>query len=504
MMERDSHDSASNSIDKDEERDIVLKEISESISSLTKRVEDLQASVARLTSYNECIILSYPTDTAKENCADARIAHHLLPVNNIFSVEHMASGVSSVLPFCAVRSCTNIDISVDVKSMYNFTAALVFSSQPNDKRVPSSFAVCRLNSDIRLMIVKFLIKNSKHRARAISLGAFQTSSQSCSDVAGISLSETAGSLSSDRSNVNMVQAAWMQSGYVRPEIYDEVRTEQDGHNSTEPAPRSKKRKISADEDIKDHVSRAVVKAVYQKLHSFLRISRDHSRKMFVQQLGYIINPDAEAKVSWPTPGEISGNVLSVALTHPFPGCLRSPGDEEKNNLLLEELVRTKPEMKAILEYKVVVTQKSGNRTKLTVRKEVDILKIGLNFCTDVTQSASFPKFMASSPDALRMAYVVAVAFRTLVTMFEEDRRRILESPNDATVQEGCTENLKAWNQFMPGVTVTDRLVRDGILHMTEEQYSAVCPANILGSVGAGYHGDDAEDEELDEIEYRMV
>jgi hypothetical protein len=58
--------------------------------------------------------------------------------------------------------------------------------------------------------------------------------------------------------------------YDRPEIYEEVRRELDGLDSTpeKVAGRLKRMKLAPESEFKDQVSRALVKTIYQKVHSF--------------------------------------------------------------------------------------------------------------------------------------------------------------------------------------------------------------------------------------------
>ena len=60
----------------------------------------------------------------------------------------------------------------------------------------------------------------------------------------------------------------MQSGYVRPEIYEEVRRELDGFDSTaeKVAGRFKRSNFASKSEIKDQVSRALVYTIYQNIH----------------------------------------------------------------------------------------------------------------------------------------------------------------------------------------------------------------------------------------------
>jgi hypothetical protein len=95
-----------------------------------------------------------------------------------------------------------------------------------------------------------------------------------------------------------VQAEWMKSGYVRPEIYEEVRRELDGFDSTaeKGAGRLNRRKLPSESEFKNQVFRALVKAIYDKIDGFFRTGRDQYKRLFFQQIGFITCDETRVKV----------------------------------------------------------------------------------------------------------------------------------------------------------------------------------------------------------------
>jgi hypothetical protein len=77
-------------------------------------------------------------------------------------------------------------------------------------------------------------------------------------------------------------------------------------------------------------------------------------------------------------------------------------------------------MHIAIEYNVSVTVEDKVETMCLFRK-VSIFNCALNFCIGLMQSPKADTFLRSSPDSLRLVYLVAVAFRNLVVEYEELR-----------------------------------------------------------------------------------
>jgi hypothetical protein len=108
-------------------------------------------------------------------------------------------------------------------------AVLIFSSLPNEKETANSTEIGHLHSDLKSLIAKVLIVNCVTRAPSITTLS-QTSGIRYNNMDfGDSENDTVRSGQSQQilSDVR-VRTEWMESGYVRPKIYGEVRRELDG------------------------------------------------------------------------------------------------------------------------------------------------------------------------------------------------------------------------------------------------------------------------------------
>jgi hypothetical protein len=176
---------------------------------------------------------------------------------------------------------------------------LNFSSLPNEKKTKNITEIVRLHSDLKSLIAKVLILNCAIRAPSITTLSQKSGRRSNSMDFGDSLNDTVWSSQSQPilSDVR-VRAEWMKSGYVRPEIYEEVRRELDGFDLTaeKGAGMLKRRKLAPESEFKDQVSRALVKTIYQKIHGFFRTGRDQGKRLLFQQIGFLICDETQVKV----------------------------------------------------------------------------------------------------------------------------------------------------------------------------------------------------------------
>jgi hypothetical protein len=134
---------------------------------------------------------------------------------------------------------------------------------------------------------------------------------------------------------------------------------------------------------------------------------------------------------------------------------------------------------------VTVEDKVG--TMYLVRK-ISIFNCALNFCIELTQSPNAAKVLRSSPDSLRMVYLVAVAFRILVVEYEELRQVRRESKFGKIWEE----LISRWSLLLPGNAFRSRILRDGIISMNYTTYQEL---NIDSEKehGAGHSSSDEED-----------
>jgi hypothetical protein len=94
--------------------------------------------------------------------------------------------------------------------------AIMFSSKASDKKITKNTKVASMHADLKSLIAKVLIVNCNTRAPKISLQTPRAKARR------LALKNSVPSPSGAA-----VQAEWMKSGYIRPEIYQEFRHELD-------------------------------------------------------------------------------------------------------------------------------------------------------------------------------------------------------------------------------------------------------------------------------------
>jgi hypothetical protein len=487
----------------------VMEAVIARLADLQRDLDDVKKSLGHLKSCMECIVLSSgATSVAKDlQSLDARIVHLLMPVNNVFSAEYVAGAVHSGLPSFMLQHSKGRALKDDTELPERMLSALMFSSLPTEKRSTTCTPAGRLHSDLKLLVAKLLVYNSRSRAKAITQYTGNSRAIPSVDDALCSQSETAGSGLSEQSP--NIQAEWMAPGYIRSDIYEEVRKEIDGPCVNVSEARPKKRKLSHEAELKEQVSKALVKAIYPKIHAFLRTGRDQARKLFLQQLGYVFRPEAEATINFET--DETGGFQDIAsiqeIPQTFPRSSSEPADDAENQRMFQNIVASYNDLLVIIEYSVSVIAKTGDNTRRRVRKEINILACALNFCVCYTQCSSTSNFFRVSTETLRMVYVIALAFRGMLVQYQDARESCSRRGNTSECQKEMRALLKNWESYMPGDVVTDRILHDGILWMTPLQYEAHLPAleetRARNTDGTGDGILDVSDEELAHIEFRM-
>jgi hypothetical protein len=169
-----------------------------------------------------------------------------------------------------------------------------------------------------------------------------------------------------------IQVGWMERGYVRNEIFEECRRESDGADDSESELpqdfRAKKRKLQADVDFRDSISRSILKHIYQNIHTFFRKGREAAKKQFLQELGYVRRPEAEAVVSFrDTTDDLSSDVVPFAalsnVEMAYPRSLNDIRNDDENERLYAELLSTHLYLQAYATYSVSVKGKHGREEK---------------------------------------------------------------------------------------------------------------------------------------------
>lgn len=472
----------------------VVKLLRSEITAMQDMQNSFNNSLAEVLSYCRTIVLSSSQSPTKDGALlDDKIAQELIPVNSVFSNEYVAAAICSSIPQFLFKQTREIDLQFDTEGPHRSLLVLLFSSLPNEKRTAKSTETGRLHSDLKSLIAKVLVVNCAARSPTISHRSMARETGSCTmDIENSDVDTIRSGPSQPSSSNVLVQAAWMKDGYIRPEIYDEVRRELDGIDVTveKAAGRLKKRKLAPDAELKDQISRAVLKSIYQKIHAFFRTGRDQAKRMFFQQLGFISCDETHAHVEFMKHSAL-GNISEIEQTYPLPSTAKSPGDDEKNTALASKLQETRKEMLVRIEFNVNVQFGDRTESKIMVRR-ISLFSCALNFCIAFTQSANAAKLLRSSPDALRMVYIIALAFRNLIMQFKE-LRHVRDEPEFKKLWD---QSLTRWTQIMPGVSVREKILRDCILSMTSEKYSEL-NMDAERDHGAGHSSSD--DEEGDNV-----
>jgi hypothetical protein len=315
-------------------------------------------------------------------------------------------------------------LTLDNERPLQFLCAIMFSSLPNEKK--SSRAILGLlHSDLKLNIARMLVLNCKVRAHTLETPQPSTSGTPSSQYGTASHGETTGSDTRQRSV--SIQVEWMERVYVREDIFEECRKEIDGVNSSESMLpqdfRANRRKLQAEVEFRDNISRSILKHIYRMLQKFFRKGRDAAEEQFLQDIGYVIRPEAEAVVSfWDTIGDLSSDgvpfdtLFNVEMS--YPRIMNDDRNDEKNERLYAELLSTHPYMQADLTYSLLMKGNHGMEEKKRVNKEMNILKCALNFCVTLLHIPNRASFWRVSMHFLRLVYIVALACRKLLVQYE--------------------------------------------------------------------------------------
>jgi hypothetical protein len=223
----------------------------------------------------------------------------------------------------------------------------------------------------------------------------------------------------------------------------------------------------------------MIKQIYQKVHTFFRKGRDAAKKQFLQDLGYVIRPEAESVIRFQdnTNESSSDDEPFAALSDVEMAYPRSQNDKRndyENERLYAELLSKHIYMQADVTCSVLVKGKHGREEKKRVNKEVNIFKCALNFCVTLLHIPNQASFWRVSVHSLRLVYIMAPACRRLLVQYEEIRVKRAQRVGGVDVDLHTLDLYKTWASFVPGGPVADRIVRDGTLVMTEEDFEVLC------------------------------
>jgi hypothetical protein len=114
---------------------------------------------------------------------------------------------------------------------------------------------------------------------------------------------------------------------------------------------------------------------------------------------------------------------------------------------------------------------------IVVRRSISVFMCALNVCVALSQSENTESFLWYSMYAMRMAYTVAVAFRSLLVELR-----------DLYPIRGCTpssidreEFIMRWNILMPSIDSLKNLQHDCIASIYVPKYNEFCAGAEDGS-----------------------
>jgi hypothetical protein len=152
----------------------------------------------------------------------------------------------------------------------------------------------------------------------------------------------------------------------------------------------------------------------------------------------------------------------------------------------------------------------GREQKKRVNKEVNILKVALNFCVTLLHIPNQASFWRVSVHSLLLVYIVALACRNILVQYEEIRVKRSQRVGGVDVGLQTSDMYKKWAIFVPGGPVAERIVRNCTLVMTEEAFEVFFEQNrrdvtdnIRDNENA-YDGDVFEQDTMEGAELRML
>jgi hypothetical protein len=473
--------------------EVLLRELDEKMKNISEVVDGVKAAVsaipdiqddmeqikrtlAELVSYSKSIVMALGSSAKGGPLSDDKISKHLLPVSTVFTAEYVGLAASSTMPKFLHTQSLLVDLQEDREGARCIMEAILFSSKASDKKITKNTKVASMHADLKSLIAKVLIVNCNTRAPKIALQTPQSESASFSvDYTQNDAVRSENSVPSPSGAA--VQAEWMKSGYIRPEIYQEVRHELDGNGdiTDKTSVRTKKRRIDPESEFRDHVSRAVLKKIYPLINMFFRHSRFQAKRIFFDQLGCILcenaSPFVDVNRCFPR-----GAITEIELTHPLVGSTAAADNDQMNKKLVSKAEDSWKEFHFIVQYRVNVKDGENNESKV-VRRSISVFMCALNFCVAFSQCANTERFLRSSTYALRMAYTVAVAFRSLLVELRDLYPIRGHTPSSIDREEF----IMRWSFLMPGIDSLKNLQHDGLASIDVSKYNELCAGAEDGS-----------------------
>ena len=147
-----------------------------------------------------------------------------------------------------------------------------------------------------------------------------------------------------------------------------------------------------------------------------------------------------------------------------------------NKKLVSKAEDSWKEFHFIVQYRVNVKDGEKNESKV-VRRSISAFICALNFCVALSQCANTEKFLRSSTYALRMAYTVAVTFRSLLVELRDLYPIRGHTPSNIDREEF----IMRWNFLMPGTDSLKNLQHEGLASIDVTKYNEFCAGAEDGS-----------------------
>jgi hypothetical protein len=139
----------------------------------------------------------------------------------------------------------------------------------------------------------------------------------------------------------------MERECVLDEIFEMCLKEIDGSDRSESMLpqhfRAKRRNIQAEIELRDDISRSILKHIYEMIYTFFRKGREAAKKQFLQDIYYVIRPEAEAVVSFrDTTGDVSSDGLPFSTLSNVEMALSRSLNDDRNDEASERLYAEPP------------------------------------------------------------------------------------------------------------------------------------------------------------------
>jgi len=491
--------------------------------SQSNGIAELKAMISSVLQMTSGMALKMAGDkTAKSGDLErVSLATQVLAVEEIFKFEFVRSASAAalaqyVLSVCkgpnSLREDSENGLSLRIISVF------FFSTQSAEKKSLKKLTDAgKAHSQLRGMIVRILRNELPGRKETLEMRFAALAAASRSSAHAPHSTSGTPTLNSTSEDGSITQSAWvapvwMTEGYLKREMIESVRYSVDGLEGGEP--RGKKRKKPGNESPREKIAREVLKAVFAKVSDQFNRGRDAARRTLLMQLGYILrDPTTEpaSEVTWISRNApVLDDIMDVPSLHPLEGALFSEQDTATNRDIYAKFVASRLEMVFKVTYYVTVKREPGdpppnpNEPKeKPLTTSVGLLDCALNTCVALLRYQVGEEVFLSSPNALRMVYVIALGFRSIVQKYEE---YVSMSESDRPPWD---QFEMLWSMLVPGKVVREKLLQEGTLHMDRGKYQALLdqnsPERDIPSYSSGNEesDDDEEDDDLDGVVLRI-